>query len=228
MKTKAKNTADFSSLKIIKASRSKKNFSCCWAGTIPFKKSLSLQETLKAKKPPLYFLGFESQSPVISLGLRADKSHILWSKKKQKEFNLTSVKVKRGGEATLHAPGQLVIYPVVALPELGLRVKDFIVLLQEITQSFLQEWQIKTHKGRDFAGLYTKKGKLAFFGIHISQSISQSGLSINIDNDLKLFSAIKSCGTIDRPHDKLSQYKEVPTNKKQLFFKWCKKAQLFF
>ena len=187
------------SIKILKANRNKKSFTCCWAGLIPFKKSLSLQESLKAKKKPFYFLGFESQSPVISLGLRADESHILWSKKKQKEFDLSSVKVRRGGEATLHAPGQLLIYPVLALPDLGLRVKDFIVLLQEITQSFLKEWQIKTHKGKDFAGLYTPNGKLAFFGIHISQSISQSGLSINIDNDLKLFSAIKSCGSLKPP-----------------------------
>ena len=214
--------------KPFKGAHTKKDFSCFWAGLIPFKKSLEIQESLKSRRPPFYFLGFESQAPVISLGLRADESHILWSQAKQKKFEISTLKVKRGGEATLHAPGQLVIYPVIALPQVGLKVKDFIVLLQEITQSFLKKWNIKTKKGKDFAGLYTNKGKLAFFGIHISQSISQSGLSINIDNDLNLFASIKSCGDTNRSHDKLAFYNPPSLNRRLLFFKWCKQAQSFF
>ena len=79
-----------------------------------------------------------------------------------------------------------------------------------------------------YAGLYTKRGKLCFFGIHISEGVSQHGVSINVDNDLTLFDSIKSCGEGGREHDSLSFYPDISINKKELFFKWCDKAFDFF
>ena len=224
-------------------------FSKKWAGFIEFKKSLERQESLKEtltqssihnknedknlscnpdNSVKNYFLGFEPSSPVISLGLRSDQTHVLKSDFELKSEGLSIVKVRRGGEGTLHHPGQLVIYPVIQLRSVGLRVKDFIISLQNITQLFLRELGIETKKGEDFAGLYTKKGKIAFFGIHISKGVSQSGLSLNVDNDLSLFQSIKSCGELDRPHDKISNYKGLSLNKKQLFLRWCKLAEKEF
>jgi len=207
-----------------------------WAGSIEFQESLSRQESLKeslVKKncekdcdnPQTFFLGFEPSSPVVSLGLMSDNTHILKSDLELKTAGLSVVKVRRGGEATLHSPGQLVIYPVVQLKSLGLRVKDFIIALQYITQFFLKELGIETKKGEDFAGLYTKKGKIAFFGIHISKGLSQSGLSLNVTNDLSFFKYIKSCGESKRSHDKISNYKKAPLDKKNFFFHWSRIAE---
>ncbi|MBC6416016.1 MAG: lipoyl(octanoyl) transferase LipB [Bdellovibrionales bacterium] len=194
-----------------------------WMGTISFKQSLKLQESFKkkAQNKKNYFIGFEVSHPVISLGLRADKTHILWKKKRLKKFNISVVKVRRGGQATLHAPGQLVIYPVVYLNSLGLKVKDFILFLQKVTKLFLEKYEINTTPGKDFAGLYTNKGKIAFFGIHISQGVNQNGLSINLDNDLSLFDSIKSCGHFLRLHDKMSNYQKGALEKEKLFLTWC-------
>ena len=93
-----------------------------WTGSVPFEKSLTIQEKLKAsaKEARFCFFGFESHQPVISMGLRSDQTHILWPEEKLKKHNVLRVKVRRGGEATLHSPGQLVIYPVLSLPLLGL------------------------------------------------------------------------------------------------------------
>ena len=198
-------------------------FSCQWAGCIPFEKSLEIQESLKdfAQKSENCFLGFESSLPVVSLGLRADRTHILWNEDQLKKSQFSVVKVRRGGEAALHTAGQLIIYPVIRLNSLGLKVKDFILTLQNITQLFLKEKGIKTKTGGGSAGLYTKKGKIAFFGIHISRGISQSGLSINVNNELRLFDSIKSCGQPYRSHDRMSEYKGFSIDKKKLFFSWC-------
>ena len=207
-------------------------FSKKWLGSIGFQESLKWQENLKKsvtensiQTGKNYFLGFEPSSPIISLGLRADRTHILKDDLELKSAGLSIVKVRRGGEATLHNPGQLVIYPVIQLKSVGLRVKDFIISLQNITQLFLRELGVETKKGKDFAGLYTKEGKIAFFGIHISKGVSQSGLSLNIDNDLSLFQSIKSCGELDRPHDKLSNYRGISLDKKQLFLHWSHLAE---
>ena len=201
-----------------------------WAGTIPFKRSLDSQEKLKAlaKKSQFYFFGFEVTEPLITLGLRSDESHILFNESQLKLYGLSKMKLKRGGEATLHAPGQLVIYPILFLPRLGLKVKDFIVSLEEITQSLLKDLGVETKKEGQYAGLYTKRGKICFFGIHISEGVSQHGLSINVNNDLSLFNTIKSCGEQNRPHDSLSLYPNFSLSQEELFLKWCEKARAFF
>ena len=201
-----------------------------WAGSIPFEKSLTIQKELKslAKQSRFYFFGFESNQPVITRGFRSDSSHVLWAKEKLKKYDISQLEIQRGGEATLHSPGQLVIYPIVCLPLLALRVKDFITALEHISKETLRDLGIKTKKEEKFAGLYTKTGKLCFFGIHVSEGVSQHGLSINIDNDLNLFESIKSCGKIGRTHDKLSFYPDISVSSQDLFLKWCDKAHSFF
>ncbi|MCZ0931539.1 MAG: lipoyl(octanoyl) transferase LipB [Oligoflexia bacterium] len=201
-----------------------------WAGSVSFGHSLDTQEKLKAlaKKSQFCFFGFNATDPVITLGLRADESHILFDENQLKRYNILKLNLKRGGEATLHAPGQLVIYPILSLPCLGLKVKDFIAGLEEITQSVLRGFGVETKKEGKYAGLYTERGKICFFGIHVSGGVSQHGLSINVHNDLSLFSAIKSCGEQNRKHDSLSLYKEFSLSKEELFFKWCEKASNFF
>jgi len=208
-------------------SDSKLIFSKNWLGSLDFGQSLEYQKGLKksVNKAP-FFLGFEPRSSVISLGLRADLSHVLKNESQLKKADVSVVRVRRGGEATLHNPGQLVIYPVIHLRDFALKVKDFIVALQDITQTLLKQLGIETTKGESFAGLYTEKGKIAFFGIHISQGVSQSGLSLNVDNDLSLFESIKSCGELHRPHDRTANYKAF--SKKALFFKWCEIAEAKF
>ena len=62
---------------------------------------------------------------------------------------------------------------------------------------------LETKSLEEYSGLSTSKGKIAFFGIHISEGISQHGLSINVFNELSLFSSIKSCGVSHRSHDSL-------------------------
>ena len=201
-----------------------------WAGSTPFEKSLLVQEKLKmaAKNSIFCFYGFEPSSPVISLGLKADKSHVLWSKDQLKQKGISLFKVKRGGEACLHSPGQLVIYPIMRLPLLPIKVKDFISALEQISQSFLKSLGVKSHKEGKTAGLYSQRGKIGFFGLHISEGVSGQGLSINVRQDLSLLKSIKSCGMKDRPQDQLSLYPSGQLSLEELFFNWCEKAFQFF
>lgn len=212
------------------AGASFKDDSCFWRGAIPFEDSLKAQEKLKdsAGKSKICFFGFESLSPVISLGLRSDKNHVLWPEKKLKQYKISQIRIRRGGEATLHAPGQLVIYPVAHLPALGFKVRDWIRALENITKVFLEGLGLKTRREGKYAGLYTKNGKIAFFGIHISGGVSQHGLSINVSNDLSLFKSIRSCGEAERTHDKLSFYPGFSLSLQELFFLWCRTALDFF
>ena len=200
-----------------------------WKGAIPFQKSLDLQEEGKdsAKKGTGFFLGFESSQGVITKGLRTEEEDILWSDTQLKQKKISIVSLTRGGRATLHAPGQLVIYPVIHLASFKWQIKDFILLLESITKDFLLDLGIVSERREKYSGLSTPRGKIAFFGIHVSEGVSQHGLSINVNNDLDLFHSIKSCGVENRPHDRLKDHK-ISFSTKELFEKWTNWAKPIF
>ena len=200
-----------------------------WKGVIPFAESLKAQEYFKsiALKGAFCFLGFESERPVITKGLRTKSEDIVWSEEVLNQKHFEQHELIRGGQATLHSPGQLVIYPVFSLSLLNLKMKDFIILLEDITRDVLNDLGIPSERLEEYAGLSTERGKIAFFGIHISGGVSQHGLSININNDLSLFSSIKSCGVLNRSHDRLADH-DLKITSEQLFNLWIEKSLMRF
>ena len=201
-------------------------FTGVWRDCISYEKSLELQEELKKTaltRKKNFALGFFCNTS-ITLGLRGGEEDLLLSKKEYENQNIPIISVKRGGQATLHSPGQLVIYPISEIKRNKLRAKDFVSFIEKTTQKTLEHYGVKTHKEENQAGLFTKKGKIAFFGIHITEGVSQHGLSVNIHNDLNLFSYIRSCGTQNRPHDKLSFYRPR-ISLKEFFDSWIQVSE---
>ena len=201
-----------------------------WKGQIPYRESLALQEQLKQsahKTQKAFLVGFECPATV-TLGLRGQKETDL--KQTEAEYakrGIEIVPIKRGGQATLHSPGQLVIYPIMDLLKWKIRPRDFLSLLEEITQKTCQQYGVQVEKQENSAGLFTAKGKVAFFGIHVSQGVSQHGLSLSVQNDLKLFDLISSCGIAHRPHDSLS-HQGVSASLEEIFNTWCNRAEPLF
>src|SRR5919198_1464694 len=62
--------------------------------------------------------------PVATLGRRGKREDVL-------DPNLEVFEVERGGEATFHGPGQLVVYPILKLPD-RLEVKRLVTDLEEL------------------------------------------------------------------------------------------------
>ena len=208
-----------------------KKIQSLWLGDLSIEASLKKQSELKKQilqkeKKTGFFIGFEPKDSVITTGLRSDKNDILWSEKKLKQFSIKTLSIKRGGEATLHAPGQLVVYPVIPLALFSLKVKDYIVRIENISREVFLQIGISTEKKEKNAGLFTSTGKIAFFGVHISEGISQHGLAVNVSNHLKFFEAIKSCGLAKRSHDSLSG-RGIRISTKELFEIWADTAQKF-
>src|SRR5690606_1046200 len=98
----------------------------------------------------------------------------------------------RGGEVTLHGPGQLVAYPVVAV---GRRIRDHIIRLCDVAIALLAELGVDGCEFRmEHPGVWRGAEKLASIGIHVSRGVSVQGISINLDVDPTLFGALVSCG----------------------------------
>ena len=85
-----------------------------WENQIPYLDSLKKQERLKSeclKTGRNFALGFHCPA-VITLGLRGSEEDLLCPRSEYKKRNISIISVKRGGQATLHSPGQLVLYPI--------------------------------------------------------------------------------------------------------------------
>jgi lipoyl(octanoyl) transferase len=128
-------------------------------------------------------------------------------------------KTNRGGLATIHSEGQLVIYPILNIRELKIGVRSYIQLLLKTTQQVLQQLSVESFADDEAIGLYTAKGKIVFCGVQIKNGCSLHGISLNVSNDLELFQNIRSCGVKLPQLDKVSNYTNQ-INPQTLFEKW--------
>lgn len=200
-------------------------FQKIWEDQIPYPDSLKKQEKLKSqclKTNKNYALCFHCPN-VITMGLRGSEEDLLLPRSEYKKKDIPIVSINRGGQATLHSPGQMVLYPISNIKHNKFRVRDFIHFIEQVTKKTLAQLGIPTHKEEGQAGLFTSKGKIAFFGIHITEGVSQHGLALNIHNDLNLFDLIRSCGVSKRTHDKLSNYCKATLP--EVFDLWLKTAK---
>lgn len=185
------------------------NIQTKWLYCISYREGLHIQQNFVEKSMHTglcYLLGLE-HFPVITLGLSAQAQDILVSPRILKQKQVEVIWTRRGGRATCHSPGQMVIYPIVPLKKFQLSIKQYVYLLEDVTRDFLRSLGVdlvKQKKGP--AAIYTQKGKIAFFGVQIQKGITFHGLSINISNDLEFFSLIRSCGINFDNFDCVSHY----------------------
>jgi lipoyl(octanoyl) transferase len=124
--------------------------------------------------------------PVYTLGLAADPAH-----GPKAATGIPVVSVERGGEVTYHGPGQLVLYTLVDLARRGIKVKEFVRMLE---QSVIELLEGRGEAREGAPGVYVGGAKVAALGIRVSRGCAFHGLSLNVDMDLGPFSAIDPCG----------------------------------
>ena len=124
--------------------------------------------------------------PVYTLGLAADAAH-----GPRTDTGIPVVQVERGGEVTYHGPGQLVLYALVDLARRGIKVKQFVALLE---QSVIDLLQGRAERKPGAPGVYVNGAKVAALGIRVSRGCAFHGLALNVDMDLAPYGAIDPCG----------------------------------
>uniref|UniRef100_I2Q497 Octanoyltransferase n=1 Tax=Desulfovibrio sp. U5L TaxID=596152 RepID=I2Q497_9BACT len=127
--------------------------------------------------------------PVITLGSNKPINRVLFVPP-----DVTLVATDRGGGATVHNPGQLVVYPVVSLRSLGFGVKSFVAWVLDLGRQLLETYGVAAECRQNPLGLWVGERKIASLGIHIARGVATHGLAVNLDNDLGLFGAIVPCG----------------------------------
>ena len=206
------------------------SFEFPWHSLISYPSGLHLQNHYRQEVEgghPGYVMGCEHFS-VVTLGKRGNiADDLMVAQETLLAEHVGVFTVERGGQATLHNPGQLVIYPILPLNKLGLGVRDYLSLLEEVSLVTLGEFAVEVHRRSVEPGLYAKNGKMVFFGIRIARGISQHGVAMNVANNLDNFSWIRSCGVTEEKFDRVQNY-HPQVSTAQVFECWSRNfAKLF-
>jgi lipoate-protein ligase B len=137
--------------------------------------------------------------PCITLGRRADARDLLWSPEALRDRGFTCHGTERGGRATYHAPGQLVLYPIVHLAARGLGVERFVWLLEDVMLEIAAAAGVTAARDPRGRGIWTARGKLGAVGIRVREGVSLHGLALNVTIDLSGYDLIAPCGVRGLP-----------------------------
>ena len=133
-------------------------------------------------------------TPVITLGVRSKAEHLLLSKEVLKNRGIELYETPRGGDVTYHAPGQLILYPIVKLTGTEADVHAFVYKLEEMAILTAEAFCISAFRRPGKTGVWTSQGKIAAIGIRFKKWVSSHGMSFNVNVDLSGFDAIIPCG----------------------------------
>lgn len=150
-------------------------------------------EQRDADSPDLLWL--VEHPPVYTLGLAADRSHLI------ETGEIEVVQADRGGQVTYHGPGQVLAYLLLDLRRAGLPVRETVALLEDAGLDLLRALGCATACRRPGApGVYLQEpgrsdlSKIAAVGLRIRRGCSFHGMSLNVDMDLEPFAGIHPCG----------------------------------
>lgn len=105
------------------------------------------------------------------------------------------VNVARGGQATLHLPGQLVGYPILKLEGSKKDARGMLRMIEGVLIDALEQLaEIKARRKEGWTGVWVEDRKIASIGIGIESWVSYHGFALNLDNDLSRFQLISPCG----------------------------------
>jgi lipoyl(octanoyl) transferase len=131
---------------------------------------------------------FVEHPPVYTLGMRADRAHLL------APGDIPVVQLDRGGQVTYHGPGQLVAYVLLDLPRLGFSPRSLVQALEGAVIETVAAYGVTAVARRDAPGVYVDGAKLAAVGLRVKRHCSYHGLAVNVAMDLAPYGGINPCG----------------------------------
>jgi lipoate-protein ligase B len=132
--------------------------------------------------------------PVITLGRGTRETSLPLSRDALEARGLEVFEVERGGDVTMHAPGQLVGYPIFDLQRHRPDLHWYLRQLEEALIVALGRLGIAAERNPGLTGVWTGGRKIASIGIHVKQWVTFHGFALNVTTAMDLFDLIVPCG----------------------------------
>lgn len=172
-----------------------------WLGRVDYDEAWAMQRALQRGDRDHLLL--VEHPPVFTLGANADPANILVD---PAEHGAIVRPIDRGGDVTLHAPGQLVGYPIVTVPGRGglSGVARYVASIEDLVIDTLARLGLAdTGRLDGYPGVWVEPAgpnprKIAAVGVRISRSRSLHGFALNVDIDPERFAHLVPCGIPDK------------------------------
>lgn len=131
--------------------------------------------------------------PVLTMG-RLSRSEEVIDRRYFEERAIPVVKTARGGRATYHGPGQLVLYPIM---DIGVKNRDiafYLDMLEKTVANSLNELGVPAKRESGRRGVWSGGKKIAFTGIAVRKWVTYHGVSVNLNNSIEPFFKMHPCG----------------------------------
>lgn len=155
-----------------------------WLGRVPYRPAWDLQERLcaqvQAGGPEVLLLC--EHDPVITLGHSATDADLLAPPAALASQGIACVRTSRGGQATYHGPGQLVLYPIVRLGK-DRGVVAHVQALGQAAAEVAAGLGVVASFCRDPVGVFVGARKLAAIGVKVQRRVTLHGLALNVDSE---------------------------------------------
>jgi lipoate-protein ligase B len=133
--------------------------------------------------------------PVVTVGQRRGEHGLRVPREALIQRGIELSGSSRGGEATYHGPGQLVVYPVIRLRR-GIVAHVEALAGAAVTLARLLGIDARYERARP--GVWVGDRKLASIGVHVRRRVAIHGMALNVTEAcLGGFSAIVPCGMPD-------------------------------
>ncbi len=182
-----------------------------WLGRLPYAEAWDLQKALwegrvGGRSTDDYLLLLEHPH-TYTVGRNGDGSNLLIDDDELASIGAEIHHVDRGGDITYHGPGQLVGYPIFAVPRLpnGFDMVGHVRRIEQAIIAALADLGVAAWTEQGLTGVWTDQGKIAAIGVRVARGVSMHGFAINVESDLEYFGKIVPCGIADRKVTSLTE-----------------------
>ena len=127
---------------------------------------------------------------LLTIGRGGSRAHVRLTDEQIRREQLAVRWVGRGGGCVLHAPGQLCVYPIVALDRCGWSVGEYLRRLQTGLCATVQLCGLHPDVSARQFGVWGRTGLLAAIGVSVQNWVTCHGAFLNVNPPLTLCSQI--------------------------------------
>ena len=171
---------------------------CAFLGRVPYEDAARLQDRLvdlvrRGAAPDTLLL--LTHPPVITLGRGAHPENVVIDGDERVRRGIALHETGRGGDVTYHGPGQLVGYPIVALPAGRRDAHRYLRDLEEGLIRTAAAYGVAASRIPGLTGVWVGDAKIAALGVRIGTSwVTSHGFAFYVSGDLSGFDTIVPCG----------------------------------
>jgi lipoyl(octanoyl) transferase len=180
-----------------------------WLGRVGYGRVLALQEWLLAERiagrcgDTILLLEHE---PVITLGRGAKSENLLHSAADLQRRGVELFETGRGGDVTMHGPGQLVVYPILSLQPDRCDVRRYVRDLARVMSGLVAAHGVHAELLDEYIGIWANPAepgrfdrqlplvKLGAIGVRLSRWATMHGFALNLHSHPGQDNLIVPCG----------------------------------